>query len=242
MGASGDSQSKEKTAKSDIDRWLQEIEALYGEKRHKEFEQEKGYLLDYLKVLDEQINTKHYSICTITSPLFVGGSGVVFKAVHRNIPTKELVLKFNCPLAPELLPVIDGRPTSMVETERQILPLLNHANIIQALDEGHFETTMDNLRPLSFIVMPFIQDNVTLKKYAASLALSSQTEITPDLIDESMRKLIFAIHQWIGALIYTHQKGYIYLDVKPDNALLDKEGHLFLIDFGSAQRINPESN
>ncbi len=225
---------------SEIQRWLTEIELFYGERKKKEFEQEKPFLLEYLQKLKEEINSGQYSY-TIKSPLIIGGSGIIFKVTHRNIPNKELILKFNRPLAPEQLPVIDNQPTSMVETERQILPLLNHANIIQAVDAGRFDICSDHFRPLSFIVEPFIPDTQTLRNYAVSLALGDQTTVTPENIDCSMRHLVSALYQWVAALIHTHEKGYVYLDVKPDNTLVDKNGHLFLIDFGSTQKMDAQS-
>lgn len=40
------------------------------------------------------------------------------------------------------------------------------------------------------------------------------------------------IFEMIMGLLYIHQKGYIHLDIKPKNYLVDNEGFLFLIDFG----------
>ena len=46
----------------------------------------------------------------------------------------------------------------------------------------------------------------------------------------------------VSALDYLHSLSIVYRDLKPENLLLDKEGHLRITDFGFAKRLGPESD
>lgn len=171
----------------------------------------------------------------------MGGAGIIFKARHKNIPNKELVVKFNRPFSQHDLSIIDGKPISLVENESKILPLLNNSNIIPTIDIGKIDVTLDDdQRPLSFIIEPYVADTVTLPDYVNSLTLNDAVKVTPTMIDNSIISLISLLRQWVDALAYIHDMGFLYLDLKPDNAIVDKEGHLIAIDFGSAMKIDLE--
>lgn len=50
--------------------------------------------------------------------------------------------------------------------------------------------------------------------------------------------IVFYIAELVLALEDLHDMGYAHRDIKPDNVLLDRCGHLKLVDFGSAAKIN----
>uniref|UniRef100_A0A7N8YJN8 Citron Rho-interacting kinase n=1 Tax=Mastacembelus armatus TaxID=205130 RepID=A0A7N8YJN8_9TELE len=56
-----------------------------------------------------------------------------------------------------------------------------------------------------------------------------------DQFDESMAQ--FYLAELIEAIHAVHQLGYVHRDVKPENILIDRTGHIKLADFGSAARL-----
>ncbi|XP_023664142.2 citron rho-interacting kinase isoform X2 [Paramormyrops kingsleyae] len=56
-----------------------------------------------------------------------------------------------------------------------------------------------------------------------------------DQFDEPMAQ--FYLSELVQAIHTVHQLGYIHRDVKPENVLIDRTGHIKLADFGSAARL-----
>lgn len=47
----------------------------------------------------------------------------------------------------------------------------------------------------------------------------------------------FYASEIVIALDYLHSKSIVYRDLKPENLLLDREGHLKITDFGFAKKL-----
>lgn len=58
--------------------------------------------------------------------------------------------------------------------------------------------------------------------------------------DEDLSRFYMA--EMTLALNTLHQMGYVHRDVKPENILLDRFGHLKLADFGNAAPMNKSGN
>ncbi|XP_076006082.1 citron Rho-interacting kinase [Genypterus blacodes] len=59
-----------------------------------------------------------------------------------------------------------------------------------------------------------------------------------DQFDESMAQ--FYLAELVEAVHAVHQLGYVHRDVKPENVLIDRTGHIKLADFGSAARLTSD--
>ncbi len=213
--------------------WISKLETLYADRADKavEFHQERAVLHLYLEKLKEVLNSKYGSRLKLQEPFRVGGTGVLFRAIDANIPG-ELVLKFNRYLPPESV--------SMVENERRVLLLLHHPSIIRVIHTGVTKVRVGkSTHKLSFIIEPLVPDAVPLGRYVEK-SFPDWAEPGRELLDDALKSLTKLLYQWVGALNYIHHQGFIYLDVKPDNAIVDKNGRLLVVDFGSAKRFNKE--
>ncbi|XP_071962561.1 citron rho-interacting kinase-like [Antedon mediterranea] len=57
-----------------------------------------------------------------------------------------------------------------------------------------------------------------------------------DILEENMAR--FYLAELVAALHCLHVLGYVHRDIKPDNILIDRTGHIKLADFGSAAKLS----
>ncbi len=146
----------------------------------------------------------------IISKIASGGMADVFLATDTNTDTTVAikVLKEEVSIKEKLLE----------RFSQEGLLNLNHTNIVKILDAGIHENTL-------FIVMEYVE-GTDLEQYIKQKGkLSVQTST-----------IIFT--QILQALSYVHSKGIIHRDIKPKNILIDKNGKVFLTDFGIAKSLS----
>ena len=99
---------------------------------------------------------------------------------------------------------------------------LRHPNIIPVYEYGQIDGE-------NVIVYEFVE-GATLKSYIN------------DAETRSLEKTLHIIREIANGLDYAHQQGIIHRDIKPDNILLDPEGHPHIADFGCARSIEDDTN
>lgn len=112
------------------------------------------------------------------------------------------------------------------QKEAENLSKLHHPNIVKVLDVFDENNT-------TYYVMEFI-DGETIDEYIKKKGRLS--------VDESLA----ITREVCNALQYMHDHKMLHLDLKPKNIMRDKEGHIYLIDFGLAKQYTdngePESS
>jgi len=117
---------------------------------------------------------------------------------------------------------------SGVFMERAVYRKINDDTIVnngipQIIDSGHF--TKENDDKDYFIVMPKFEKSLRDLKNEGSMD------------DEQCKKVINDV---LDTLKHLTEKGYLHLDIKPDNIMFNN-GRWYLIDYGIAMRFDEES-
>lgn len=98
--------------------------------------------------------------------------------------------------------------------ESQIIAKLHHSHIVQVYDVGQFKN-------LFYVAMEFLSGR------------NLSEMLRQQRVDRTRAVRIFS--QIASALDYSHQKGIVHRDVKPDNIMFRDDGAAVLTDFGIAK-------
>jgi len=137
-----------------------------------------------------------------------GGMATVFKAYHPSLD-RYVAIKALHPAFMEHPGFIER-----FEREAKVVARLEHPNIVPIYDFSEHED-----RP--YLVL----------KYVRGETLKARLEKSKLTYKESRQ--IFRVIS--SALAYAHQEGVLHRDIKPSNVLMDKNGGIFLADFGLAR-------
>ncbi|MTJ51315.1 SUMF1/EgtB/PvdOfamily nonheme iron enzyme [Anabaena sp. UHCC 0253] len=157
----------------------------------------------------------------VISKLGQGGFGVTF-AINEVRTNNRKVLK--------VLIQNDPKAIQLFQQEAEVLSRLNHPGIPQVELDAYFEFYPHKSRtPIYCLVMEKIE-GMDLEEYI------KQRGSRP--IDQT------SAIQWLKDLVtildQVHSENFFHRDIKPSNIMLRAEnGHLVLIDFGTARKLTP---
>lgn len=139
--------------------------------------------------------------------LGAGGMGIVYEAIEMSLQRHVAIKVLSAQLRP------NSRVRVRFENEATAAGRLNHPNILTVYKIGESAGLM-------FYVMPYV-DGQTLSELASTT-------------DKSYESIASIIYQTALALDHAHESGIFHRDVKPSNIMLDRHGHVWLLDFGLA--------
>jgi serine/threonine protein kinase len=148
----------------------------------------------------------------IVEPLGRGGMASVYKAYEAGL-NRHVALKV---LPREFL----HEPTfaERFRREAQVIALLEHPNIVPI-----YAYDIDQAQGIPWMAMRLIA--------GGALSTRLKSEATP------LARAVAILRGVAAALEYAHGKGVVHRDVKPQNILLDEDGHVYLADFGVAKIV-----
>lgn len=144
----------------------------------------------------------------ITEQLGQGGMATVYRAYHANLD-RDVALK--------VLHTFFKSEAGFLERfkrEAQIVARLEHPNIVPIYD-------FNDHNGAAYLVMKFVEGQ-TLK------ARMDQGTLTMDEIVRIVRDVA-------AALDFAHSRDVLHRDIKPSNVLIDKQGQVYIADFGLAR-------
>lgn len=138
--------------------------------------------------------------------LGAGGMGTVYRVYDRLTGKIAALKRVN-------LRSNKGDTSEYVTLAREfrLLASFRHPNIINVTDYGFDESRQP------FYVMALIEDARTITQAGRDCDLHGKVKLIIDMLQ---------------ALVYLHRRGVLHRDLKPDNALVDPDDQLRLVDFG----------
>src|SRR5712691_2332362 len=146
----------------------------------------------------------------ILAPLGAGGMGEVYKARDK---------KLDRDVAVKVLPQsVAADPDTLVRFEREAkaVAALSHPNILSIFDFGTHEG-------ISYAVMELLEGETLREK------LDGGPLPQKHAVDYAL--------QIAKGLSAAHERGVVHRDLKPENLFVMKDGHLKILDFGLATRV-----
>ena len=148
----------------------------------------------------------------ILAPLGAGGMGEVYRARDSKLDRDVAVKVLPASVAE------DADALSRFEREAKAVAALSHPNILAIYDFGRHDG-------VAYAVTELLDGDTLRGKLDAGPVSQKQA------IDWSL--------QIAKGLSAAHERGIVHRDLKPENVFVTKDGHVKILDFGLAKRVEP---
>src|SRR3984893_1914687 len=148
----------------------------------------------------------------ILSPIGAGGMGEVYRARDKKLD-RDVAVK----VLPQSI-AADPDTLSRFEREAKAVAALSHQNILSIFDFG----TQDGI---AYAVMELLEGETLRGKLDVGPITQKQA------VDYAL--------QVARGLSAAHDKGIVHRDLKPENLFVSGDGHVKILDFGLAKRVEP---
>jgi TolB-like protein/tetratricopeptide (TPR) repeat protein len=146
----------------------------------------------------------------VLSPLGAGGMGEVYRARDKKLD-RDVAVK----VLPQAV-AADPDALARFEREAKAVAALSHPNILAIHDFGTQEGT-------AYAVMELLEGETLRGKLDAGPISQKQA------VDYAL--------QVTKGLSAAHEKGIVHRDLKPENLFVSKDGHVKILDFGLAKKV-----
>ncbi len=166
-----------------------------------------------------------------------GGMSRVYRAVADDS---------NVEVALKVTPIDNDVDVEVADYQREVMigRRLRHANIISAIDhgcrDGHIYLAMPVVDGATLSNLTRLRD--PLRKPSSRRSSAYQDKWALPMIEGDWAQIAKIGVQLSSALAACHDAGVIHRDIKPGNVLMDRNGDVFLMDFGLSWMRHGPSN
>jgi serine/threonine protein kinase/tetratricopeptide (TPR) repeat protein len=158
-------------------------------------------------LFDQSAQRRQLGQYVVIGTLGRGGMGTVLEAFDRTLDRRVAIKVLHRD--------IDGRHQTRLLREAQALAKLSHPNVVQVYEAGNANDQM-------FIALEYVRGQ-TLKEWQEQ--------------KNSWKQCVEVYLQAGRGLAAAHACGLIHRDFKPGNVIIDKKGHVKVLDFGLVRDV-----